>query len=294
MVSPSPTPSASESLGSDLARTSAEAEQVENPRFWAAIAVALLALAAAGFLAWRWRQARRARLAEEERARQPQVTVAGAVPPPPPPAEAGAVADRPASDVPTFWTPSRPIGPATEFAADEPPAPPPPPLRPRITMALHPRRAGINLVSATADLELTVRNEGDGAAEAVAVSLRLLAGRAGQDEELGALFGTEQDRPVLPPFALAPGEERVCRTTLVLPRAEIEPIPIKGRPMFVPVVAADVRYLRPDGGRGQTAAAFVIRAARPGSETLAPLWLDVGSKMRDDVEARPHGLAIES
>lgn len=161
-------------------------------------------------------------------------------------------------------------------------------------MTLHPRRAGVNLVSATADLELTVRNEGDGAAEEVAVSLRLLAGRAGQDDELGELFGAGQGRPVLPPFTLASGEERVCRTTLVLPRAEIEPIPIKGRPMFVPVVAADVRYLRPDGGRGQTAAGYVIGTARADNEKLSPFWLDVGSKMRENVEARAHGLAIES
>jgi len=127
----------------------------------------------------------------------------------------------------------------------------------------------------------------------VAVALTLLAGRAGQEEELGQLFAGDPPRPVVPPFALAPGERRVCRTTLVLPRGAIEPIPVGERAMFVPVIAADVRYARGDGGAAQTAAAFVIGAPRAGTDKLSPFWLDAAPRMRDEVEARAHGLSVE-
>lgn len=266
--------------------------RVESPKLWPAIVTALAVLGGIGYLLWYWSRARRRRLAEEEAARRPQVLVAGAVAAPPTsPAPAG-------SDTPTFWTPSRPAElPAAlveELTPDAPPEPVAPPLRPRITYTLHPRRAGLNLVSATADVEVTVRNEGDGEAKEVAVAIRLLAGRAGQEEELGAIFAGDQGRPATPPFTLAPGAEKVVRTTAILPRSEIAPIPVGERAMFVPVVIADVRYARPDGGRGQTAAAYVIGAPRAGSDKLSPFWLDAQPRMRDEVEARPHGLSVES
>ena len=277
---------------SGLARTPDQIASVENPKLWPAIALAVALVAGLGYLLRYALRTRRARRAEAEAARRPQVLVAGS-------AASPSAGSAPAgSDVPTFWTPSRPAtlpaGLVDDLTADEPLEPVAPPLRPRITYTLHPRRAGLNLVSATADVELTVRNEGDGDATEVAVMIRLLAGRAGQEEELGALFAGDATRPALPPFALAPGEQKLCRTTVVLPRAEIAPIPVGDRPMFVPVIVADVRYGRPDGGRGQTAAAYVIGAPRAGSDKLSPFWLDAQPRMREEVEARPHGLSVES
>lgn len=292
LASPSPTATATATPMNDLARTPDETPTVERQGYWAAIVLLVILLAGGGYIGWRWRETQRYRRREEELARRPQITVGGAVAPSVPPETQPTTA--PNAEISTFWTPSKPVIAEPGAVASAPVEPEAPPPRPRLTMTLHPRRAGINLASATADLELTVRNEGDDDAEEVTVTLRLLAGRAKQDEELGELFGADQGKPVVPSFTLAPGEDRVCRTTLVLPRSEIEPIPVKNRPMFVPLVTADVRYLRPDGGRSQIASAYVIGSPRVDSEKLAPFWLDVGSKMREAVEARPYGLEIES
>lgn len=267
---------------SQLARTPDEEATAENPRWWPAVLAMLALLAGAILVARDQLRRRRARRLREAEGRRPQVRVAGA---------AAGTAAEPAPggiDAPTFWTPSRPI------PAPVPSPPIPPPTRARLTVALRPRRAGINLVSATAEIELTVRNVGDAPAEDIAVAAVLLAGRAGQDGELAELFAGEPARPAVPPFALAPGEERVCRTTLVLPRAGIAPIVVDARPMFVPVVAVDVRHRRADGGRGQNAAAYVVGAVRAGGDKLAPFWLDTAPRMRDSVEARPHGPTVES
>ena len=288
--SPAAAPSSSRTVAAsdDLARTPAEIQSAEEPRIWAALAVALLVLAGLGYVLWQWRLARRVRLANEEAARRPQVLVGGAVVPPPAVGASDATpALAPGGEVPTFWTPSRPAD------RDAPTGSVAPRAQPRLTIALHPRRAGLNLVSATADVELTVANEGEGETAEVAVALALLAGRAGQEEELGQLFAGDPPRPVVPPFALAPGETRVCRTTLVLPRDAIAPIAVGGRAMFVPVIAADVRYARGDGGTAQTAAAFVIGAPRAGTDKLSPFWLDAAPRMRDEVESRAHGLSVE-
>lgn len=275
----------------ELARTPSEQALIESPRLWMAIALAVAALIGFGLLIRQLVVTRRARRRREEEARRPQVTVAGVSASPIP-----AHADAAGTDAPAFWTPSRPLSAdealanATQAKPAQPVAPPP---RPRVTFTLNPRRAGLNLVSATVDAEVTVRNEGDAPAEAIAVGMRLLAVRGHDDDDVSELFRGAPGKPAVPPFVLEPGAERVVRTTLVLPRAEIEPIIVKEQQMFIPLVATDIRYTRPDGGTGQSAAAFVVGAVRPDGEKLAPFWLDRPPTMRDGVEARPHGQAIE-
>lgn len=161
-------------------------------------------------------------------------------------------------------------------------------------MSLVARRAGLNLLSAIADVEVEVRNDGEGDAGEVAVALHLLGASAGQDEALGQLFAARAAPPAIPPFALAPGEVRTVRTTLSLSRAAIVPLAAGDRQMFVPVVAVDVRYDLPEGGQGQTAAAYMVGAVRPGGDKLAPFWLDAPPRTLDDVAARPHALSIAS
>ncbi len=165
--------------------------------------------------------------------------------------------------------------------------------RARLEIELLPRRGGLTLISLVFEGELRVRNIGDALAGRVAVEATLIPARSDQDAELGALFARPISRPAASPFALAPGEERRVRLVAAMPLAGVEPLIAGGRQMIVPVLAANVLYA-PGGdgaGEGQTAASWIIGVARPGSDKLAPFWLDAGG-LTDTLAVRPHALAV--
>lgn len=162
-----------------------------------------------------------------------------------------------------------------------------------LTLALRPRRAGLNLLTATFDAQLVVRNEGEAGAGDIRVDVRLTSARDGQEGELAALFADTGGRPAAAPFALAPGEERTLDVLATLPREAIHVLSAGGRPMFVPVAAVSVRYASGDV-RGQTAEAFAIGVERDGAAKLMPFWLDGPGRMFDSIAARPHALAVRS
>lgn len=172
---------------------------------------------------------------------------------------------------------------------------PPQPLVPRawLVFDLVPRRSGVNLLTATLDAEIVVRNEGDAPADDIRVDVRLLSARAGQEAELAAIFAESGARPAVAPFALAPGETRRFTTLVTLPRGAINVLTAADRPMFVPVAAVNVRYATA-GVTGQTAGAFAVGAERAGAAKLAPFWLDVPARMHEAIAARPHALALRS
>ncbi len=171
------------------------------------------------------------------------------------------------------------------------PAPAPPVARAWIEIGLHPRRGGLNMISATVDSEIVIRNAGEAPAEAVVVEVTLLPARSGQDDDVAALFARPLARSAVPAFALAPGEERRVRVVSALPLAGVEPLVAGGRAMLVPIVAVNSFYRWGDSGAGQTAAAFVIGVAREGQAKLAPFWLD-SPRMHEGLASRPHSLAI--
>lgn len=168
---------------------------------------------------------------------------------------------------------------------------PPPVRRAWIELELHPRRGGLNMISATVESEIVIRNAGDAAAEAVVVEVTLLPARSGQDDGVGALFARPLARSAVPAFALAAGEERRVRVVSALPLAGVEPLVAGGRAMLVPIVAINSFYRWGEVGAGQTAAAFVVGVAREGQAKLAPFWLD-SPRMHEGLVARSHALSI--
>ncbi|MBB3474870.1 hypothetical protein [Sphingomonas sp. BK345] len=160
--------------------------------------------------------------------------------------------------------------------------------RARLTVALRPRRGGINLLTATLDAELEIVNRGDAPAEAIYVTARLLSAHRDQQAELDALFAEPRVRAATAPFFLAPGEARVLPLLLTLPRAAIRPIDMGGHAMFVPVAAVDLRYAS-GAGEAQSAAAFAVGVERDGATKLAPFRLDGPARMHETLGARPHG-----
>jgi hypothetical protein len=145
----------------------------------------------------------------------------------------------------------------------------------------------VNLLTATLDTQIVVRNEGEAAAQDVRVALHLLSARAGQEEEIARLFDAAPARPVTAPFALEPGEERVLTAMATLPRGDISVLSVGDRPMFVPLAAVGARY-RSGDVEGQTAAAFALGIERDGAAKLAPFRLDQPAQMHDRVGVRPH------
>lgn len=168
---------------------------------------------------------------------------------------------------------------------------PAPAARPWIDIDIQPRRGGLNLLSATVELEIVVRNTGEAASDAVLVEAALLPARSDQASELSALFARPVARPATPGFALDPGEQRRVRAVAALPLAQVEPLVARGRAMLVPVVAVNAVYRWGEGNAGQTAAAFVVGVEREGQAKLAPFWLDA-PRMHDRLAARAHGVAV--
>lgn len=168
---------------------------------------------------------------------------------------------------------------------------PVPAERATLALSLAPRRAGLNLLSATVEAELTVRNHGTVPAQAIRIGAVLTGATPGQGGEVASLFAQPVGRPATPPFALAPGEERKVRLVVALPRADMQPLEAGGRALIVPVVAVNVLY-DAGGMDGQSANAFAIGIERVDSAKLAPFWLDQPARMYDGLGIRPYGAAI--
>lgn len=164
--------------------------------------------------------------------------------------------------------------------------------RARLTVELRPLRAGLNMLSAATESELVVTNTGDAPAAAIRVAVGLFTAHTGQDADLAAFNAGPIPRPVTPPFALAPGETRTIRAVAATPRDAIRTMTAAGRPMFVPIVAANLLYASGEA-EGQSARAWAIGIERVDSAKLAPFWLDGPAKMFAGVAARPHAVALE-
>ncbi|WP_198353276.1 hypothetical protein [Sphingomonas sp. MA1305] len=200
----------------------------------------------------------------------------------------------PASSPPAPTMPPRAIDPAPArepaMLDRAPPAPGPVPAA-ELTLTLTPRRAGLNLISATAEAELVVRNDGPVPVQGVRVGSALLEAGNGQESAVAEYFTEAITRPAVAPFALEPGEERRVRIVVARARDAIRGVPANGRTMFVPVVAINILY-QANGGSGQAARAFAIGVGRDGGSKLMPFWLDQPSGMFDGLEARSYGPAI--
>lgn len=173
-----------------------------------------------------------------------------------------------------------------------PPVPATPPQAPALAMPPEPSflavearpvRVGLNMLTATIEAEVTIHNSGATPIGRVAVDLRLLSAHAGLDAQLIELAHQPQGRPIVPAFALAPGESRTVRGVTALPREAIHVIDAAGRPMFVPILAAAAHT-----DWGVARCAYAVGLERTDSSKLSPIWLDQPGRMYDQVAARPH------
>lgn len=181
---------------------------------------------------------------------------------------------------------------AADAAPAVPARPTAPAERPQLDLAFRPRRAGLNLVSAAVDYELTIHNSGAAPARAVRVALQLFTAGERHDAEVRQFLDEPVDSPVVAPFDLAPGETKSVRAMALLPKAAVNVVTVKGRPMFVPMVAINALYEWGEGRDGQTASSHVVGIARPGAPKMQPFWLDAPPRMYDGVGEHAHAIAL--
>ena len=182
--------------------------------------------------------------------------------------------------------------PAPRPVADRLPVAPvtvPPIAKPALDIDLRPTRAGLNMMSAVVEGELSLTNASDQPMTAIRLAATLLAAHRDQDVELVAALDQPIGRPAVPAFALAPGETRTVRIVAPLARSGIRPMTAAGRPILVPLVAVGGTFAQ-DGVDHRIARAFVVGVERDGSAKLAPIWLDVAPRMYDTVAARVQAL----
>lgn len=194
--------------------------------------------------------------------------------------------------------PAEPI--AVEAEEDGVATRPPPPLRPGVrgawlTIDVRPVRAGLNMVTAVADCEITLTNAGNAPAEAIRTALVLIAAHGGQSGDIDAANAEPIVRPAVSPFPLAAGETRTFRSVAA---SQIDALPTMraggragGREMLVPLIVLNLQHRDTAGIEHRTSQVFVLGVERVDSAKLAPFWLD-SLRMIDQVAARPSGAAL--
>jgi hypothetical protein len=126
----------------------------------------------------------------------------------------------------------------------------------------------------------------------VQLRVELITAGNTHDAELEERLGQPIEKPMIAPFTLAAGQARPIRALAQLPKSAINVVTVQGRPMFVPIVAIDLRYRWPTG-EGQTAGSFVIGIVPKEGERMRPFWLDVEPRMYDAVTARAHSVGAK-
>lgn len=158
--------------------------------------------------------------------------------------------------------------------------------RAQLVLELEARRAGTNLTSGAVDYVARIRNDGRVTAEDVRLDLKMITAAAGQDALIARLLADAIEKPVVAPFAVAPGEAVDLGGMALIPREAIGAVPAaEGRSLFVPVVTLNARY-RWRGtipGEGHTGASFALGRSRGEGAKLAPFRLDGPPRMWTEV-----------
>jgi hypothetical protein len=174
--------------------------------------------------------------------------------------------------------PARPEPIAEPVEAIAPVAAAAPQGRPQIDFSMRPVRAGVQGTDARVEFELSVDNNGAGAAEDVRVSTWLLASGATEAERALIAPGDHADTP---PVTIPAGETRTMQAAVGLSTADVDGDAV------LPVVVADARYRLPDGSQGHTTARFAVGV--PDGEELAHFAIDNPSGLHEGVVARELG-----
>lgn len=281
----------------------------DDGSIWLWLAAGLVALVALIAMAWRSHAEKRAAVAIVE---EPTALVA-TVPTPPlrakpvtapappapvqPPVRAPAPAPAPAA--PAIAKPVAPPvapAPAPERTVAPAPAAPPPPAPELANVAATPRLlldyttlgVDVTLVNAIARYHLGITNTSEIAITDVVLHGAVVQARRGMPSTIDPMMG-DQLLPKLQTVAnIGIGETQRCEGQIRLPLAQIEPIAMQGRLLFVPVVHMWIGYHGPDGSRYAVTQSFVLGEENtPPGPRVGPLRLDLGPRRFTAIGQRP-------
>ena len=244
------------------------------------LALALLA-AGAGYFFWRQRSAPALapagvghRYANPAPAPVPQPEPLKRAPAPEPAQRAPAP---PPARTPPPATPAQPVGVVSTR------------LRPWLDIEFAPGRCIVDDEKATIEFDITVFNSGSAPARNVLVEARLFNAGPTQDQEIGEFFAhpvAQGERiPVIPQL-----KRMSLKSAVTLPRVQMRVFEVEGRRLLVPLIGFNALY-NWSSGEGQTSASYLLGRENNG-EKLAPLRLDLGSRIFRGLGFRKHTLAV--
>ncbi|WP_051041330.1 hypothetical protein [Blastomonas sp. AAP53] len=146
----------------------------------------------------------------------------------------------------------------------------------------------VTLVNAVARYHLGVTNMADIAVSKLALHGAIIQARRGMPPTVDPMRG-DSLLPHLQKIAdIEPGSTQRCEGQIRLPLAQIEPIEMQGRLLFVPVVHIWIGYDGPDGTRYAVTQSFVLgEESSPPGPRVGPLRLDLGPRRFTSIGQRP-------
>ena len=138
---------------------------------------------------------------------------------------------------------------------------------------------------------MSLFNSGSAPARAILLEASLFNAGPQQDVQIRGFFENpkaEGNRIA----TIAPLQRFSINTAVTLPRDQISPLLIEGRPLLVPMIGFNVLYSW-SSGKGQSSASYLV-GKQTGGEKLAPFRLDVGARMFRGLVAREHELRVRS
>jgi hypothetical protein len=177
---------------------------------------------------------------------------------------------------PTAVAPVAPVAAAAPVVA--PVAAAVPAGRPRLDLALKPRRAGVAGADARVEFELTVDNRGNAPAEDVRIATWMLESGASEAER--ALI-EPAGRADSPPVTIDAGQARTMEASVALPTSGMRGDSI------LPVVVADARYRLPDGREEHVRTSYAVGV--PDGEELMHFDTENPSGLHEGVVAQALG-----
>jgi hypothetical protein len=197
--------------------------------------------------------------------------------------------------------PPRTDPPAPAPASQVPPAPPvagpdgiiASRLKPELTFELAPVRAECDAAEGAAlTFDLIITNRGSAPARDVLIEAQLINANPQVDAAVRRFFsqpaGAGDRLPVIPPMSHVS-----IRTQLAVAAADLAPLIIEGRKLFVPVIALNAHYCW-GGDELKVSSSFLVGRGDAEAGKLAPFRLDRGARSWSGLAARLHSSGLAS
>ena len=250
--------------------------------WWPWLAAFLAVALGAGFLWWRRQQRGGARYGADHDAVGAMVATPDAAPVPLP--RTMPTSSHPAPRAPTPVPPLPRVAPVPDgiFASR---------LKPELAFELEPIRAEADAAEGAAlTFDLIVINRGSAPARDVLIEAQLINAGPQVDAAVGRFFnqpGGAGERLAM----IAPMSRVSIRTRLGAAAADLAPLVVEGRKLFVPVVAINASYCW-SGGELKESSSFLVGRGETEGGKMAPFRLDRGARSWSGLAARLHSSGL--